>query len=563
MRRELPKPGPVARAVDAIVATFNPDAAIRRRGARAKLWLLENRLSAYSGASSSAWEGRRSVTRGSADSDLDEATLDTLRARSRELQRNAPAARAMTLALADNIVGSGLRPRLALPWRQLGITRERAQDLAMQANRVWRRWNAHADATNRKSFLELQHLAVASTIVSGDCFAIPMFVEDARRPCRYRLKLELVESDRCDTPRGKLPNDREVRNGVELGARSQPVAYWFHVRHPGERWRAASPGDRRMKRYAADRPDGRPNVIHVYDQERIGQSRGVPALASTLEHWRHIEDYTLAEIEAASVASLIAGFVTSQNPESTQEARAIVDAISGVQGKRNRDAATRTIEEIRSGTIEYLGPGEDIRFSTPGRPSPNFGPFLQTMLHLAASALGMSYPIATRDFAGTNYSQARADILEAGRMFQRRQQWLATHFCQPVWKLLLEEAWLLGDFDAPRGFQDDLELWTATQWVPPGRGWVDPQKEVGAWQTAIELGVMDRSEVIAGVSGRDVEDVTEQLAYEAELRREAMGADAEPKPPADPADDGDSDADSPSEDEPADDGEQDTETDDE
>ena len=536
----------LAAAVDSIVAAIAPEAALRRAAARARMNYANRRaqrLSAYAGADSRSWDGRRDLSDGSADSDLDEATLAALRERSRALVRNTPGARAMTGTLADNIAGSGLRPRLSLPWRQLGITRDRAHELKLEANAVWRRWYRHADSGNRQTFLAMQHLAVSSAMVNGDCFAIPVYVEDARRKSRYSLKVELVEGDRCDTPRSSDPvvTAREIRNGVELGGREQPVAYWFHIRHPGERWKPSDPGSRRMRRYAADRPDGRPNVLHVYDPERIGQSRGLPVLSSTVEAWRQIADYVDSELEAANAASLIAGYVTSEQPELAAAAGIAAGGSDGMPDGTGAPPGGR-LQNMAPAAIHYLAPGEDIKFSQPGRPSANFGSFVETICRWISSSLGMSYPIAMRDFAGTTYSQARADLLEAWRMFQRRQQWLADRFCQPIWALLLEEAWMLGDFSAPPSFVDDVELWTATQWIAPGRGWIDPQKEVAAYSMGVELGFMDRQEVIAGMSGRDFDDVHDQLEYEREARAEADAAKT-PKAPAPAQNDGSSSGD--------------------
>ena len=61
----------------------------------------------------------------------------------------------------------------------------------------------------------------------------------------------------------------------------------------------------------------------------------------------------------------------------------------------------------------------------------------------------MPYEIVARDVSKTNYSSARAALLEAWRIFGFYQKWLVDSFCQKVWEMVLEEAWLRGMITLP------------------------------------------------------------------------------------------------------------------
>lgn len=508
--------------VDALVGVVSPERAARRQAARAASRFAE---SAYAGARSSRAWANRSTSSGSADADLDEGTLGTLRDRTRDRYRNDGFAHAAINSLADNVVGSGFQPRLRLPWKRLGITRDRAKELAVQADEVWRTWCKTADSTNRLTFDQMQHLVVASTFVSGDVFALPLMVQDARVPARYELKLELVEADRVDTPWG-TERGRDIRSGVELGARGQPIAYWIHVGHPGDVGIRAAAGQRKMRRVPAHSPLGRPNVIHVFHQDRVGQSRGRPILAPVLDAFKNADDYEEAEVIAAQVSACFAAFVTKNDPWTASLARQ-----NGESGQ---------LEELSPGAIEYLAPGESVEFGNPTRPNSQFDAFMRAVRRRISSALGMPYEVATRDFSGTTYSQARAALLEARRMFQRRQRWLVSTLLEHVWRMLLEEAWLKGDFEAGDDFLEQLDRWTRTLWIPPGWGWIDPQKEVVAWEKALAMGVTTRSKIIAAADGGDFDDVTQELADEEDLRRD-LGLAGGGAPAADDGSDDESD----------------------
>ncbi len=72
-----------------------------------------------------------------------------------------------------------------------------------------------------------------------------------------------------------------------------------------------------------------------------------------------------------------------------------------------------------------------------------------------------------------------------------------------------------------------LEL-EAYEFIPRGWSWVDPLKEMKAHQTGLALGLVTRRTIISESTGRDFEDVIDELAEEEEYMR-SNGID--PRPP--------------------------------
>ena len=66
--------------------------------------------------------------------------------------------------------------------------------------------------------------------------------------------------------------------------------------------------------------------------------------------------------------------------------------------------------------------------------------FVETVLRHIGTAVGLPYEPLLKDFSKTNYSSARAALLEAWRFFRGRRHWLATNWASPVYELWLEEA---------------------------------------------------------------------------------------------------------------------------
>ena len=113
----------------------------------------------------------------------------------------------------------------------------------------------------------------------------------------------------------------------------------------------------------------------------------------------------------------------------------------------------------------------------------------------------------------------RAGLLDARKGFRARQQWLVRTLMQPIWAMLLEEAFLKGEFDAG-DFLERPWAWTRSSWATSGWGWVDPQKEVGAYRESLELGLTTRAQIVMDRDGGDIRDITTQLAEEEKFRKE-------------------------------------------
>ena len=96
-----------------------------------------------------------------------------------------------------------------------------------------------------------------------------------------------------------------------------------------------------------------------------------------------------------------------------------------------------------------------------------------------------------------------------------RQEWLAQKFCQPVWDMVQEEAYLKREISAGT-FYENRQRWTGTSWIAPGWEWVDPLKEAQAAEVGLRNGIVTYSDLYAQ-DGKDWEESFEQRKREQEL----------------------------------------------
>jgi capsid protein len=90
---------------------------------------------------------------------------------------------------------------------------------------------------------------------------------------------------------------------------------------------------------------------------------------------------------------------------------------------------------------------------------------------------------------------------------------MVENFHQQVFEAWLDMAVLSGTLNLP-GYETNPDRYRASRWVPRSWEWVDPQREVDAYKTAVRCGFKTLGQVIAEQGG-DLEDVL--VARQAEL----------------------------------------------
>lgn len=458
---------------------------------------------------------------GSADGDL-LPELGTLVSRSRDLIRNHGVAAGAAQTMVDNVVGTGLRLVSTPDYRILGRTKEWADEWARDVESLWRCWaeSTDCDAAQSLNFAGQTTQFYRSGFGNGEGLALPLWLPDRGAP--FALAIQLIEPDRLCNPRGE--NDsRYMRGGIEIDDYGAPQAYWIRKTHPGDVFLPfASSGDD-WERIPARTPFGRRRVIHGPDKERTGQNRGKPALTPIMGMFKMLDHYEQSELKAAIVNAMIAAFI-----ETPLDAETVMEMFGGsfedYDAKRKEWTA-----KLAGGSIITTFPGDKLSAFTPSRPNSAYSAFVENVLRHIGTGLNLPFELLMKDFSKTNYSSARAALLEAWRFFNGRRQWLSTYWAKPVYELWLEEAINSGRIEAD-GFYLNRAAWTRCKWIGPGRGWVDPVKEAQASQIRMEAGLSTLEDECA-MQGLDWEEVLEQRAREKAKMKE-LGL--EPPPSAKP-----------------------------
>ena len=460
-------------------------------------FLLPERIKAsYEGAG----EGRRSASWDAPDigiNSINTPALRNLRSRSRAAVRNDPYAFNVIDKRVSNLIGTGITPR---PKIEDDALRKVQQEL-------WDDWVDESDADGLTDFYGQQALIARTVETAGECFVRlrPRGQdEDLAVPLQLQvLAPEFVPHDKFEPAK----NGNSIRAGIEFNPAHQRVAYWMYRVHPRDA-SSLNAGYNQLVRIPAEQ------VLHIFEPVEPGQLRGVPRLAPVLKRLRSLDNYDDAVLFRQEVANLFAGFISRPPPEASQQPR---DPMTGQLLSEDRDGFTPMVA-LEPGTMQELGPGEEVEFSKPPDAGNNYPDFMRQQLMAAAAGTGTPYEILTGDMREVNDRALRVVLNEFRRRLEQLQFGVYVHqLCRPVRAAWMDMAVLAGRLKLDDYAQRRRE-YLRTRWVPQGWAYIQPVQDIQARMMEVNAGFNSRSEMVLR-SGYDAETVdAENAADQARAR---------------------------------------------
>lgn len=478
----------LGRKLDRAIAVAAPQWAARRVRARGLMEAGEKardvvrRFDAASvGRRTAGWNAGA----GSMDSEMRPA-LHRLRYRARDLTSNDVWATSAIEALQTDLVGTGIR------WRPKTDAEKPNASIEDRARRLFLPWfeSKRCDIRNKQTGYGLQSIAAREMCEAGEFLVRRIWTGESPVPFR----LQFLEPDHLDTLKdGWTFNDgHRIVQGVEYDRYSRVVAYWLFRDHPGDFATSLNFTSERV-------PAG--DVLHVFEELRFGQTRGIPRATPCMLRMRSFSEYEDAEEVRKKVLACFVAFVHDLAPE-----EAAVGAGIGEAGNDPGDPANGVgaVRKFSPGTFQGLPTGKTITFGQPTGDD-NYVDFAGITLRGISAAFGPTYERITGDLRGVNFSSGRMGALKYHAILDRLS-WLTLipQLCDGIFDWFLEAMTLMGELNPEQ---------VGSVWTPPRRPLVDPTVEIPALAAGVRAGFQTRSEVVSSL-GDDPREVERQFADE-------------------------------------------------
>jgi lambda family phage portal protein len=458
--------------VDDLIGVVSPRWAFKRKRFRF----------AYDALDKHRTRKKRSLAGGTGDDELTEERLFELREILRDMGRNNPLVKGLLKTERDGLVGSGSKIKAR-------TADEKWND---SAEALWKEEmiDMPCDNTGRLNINRYERLMYLSYRRDGDIGSV--FLDNG--------ELQPIEGEMIGNPYGLSDiKSYKVINGIAYSKRTGKIV-GYYVGSPGK-YGYVKPEGYRM--YKANQ------FWHTFDPERFSNSRGEPALTSSIKWIDRLCDYMDAELVAAKVNACFSMFVATKDEFGSE----LPSSTNGVEPS-GYDADGNRLEKIEPGIIMYGKEGEEAKGIGQVRPGNTFDPFVLRMLTMIGRPLCMPLMLITLDFSGATFMNARIAYQKVQETWTGEQDNIIKPFRSEVWRrwvrLKIKEGKLTERPDAMR-HEVFCKRWP----------YVDPFKEAKADEQQIKNRTTSRT-LITMRQGEEQSEIDEQLAIE-KNRGEKLG----------------------------------------
>lgn len=452
----------------------------------------------------------------SADLDMlgDKPLID---ARTRDVSRNDAYIASGAQLHKDSIVGAAYLLNSKPAHKVLGLDETWAEEFQQEVEEKFtlyaespRNW---MDAQRVNTFTDLVRLAVGTFCVSGEFLASVEWLRDAGRP--FNTAIQPIELDRLSNPYGQM-DDKYLRRGIAKNDFGAPVGYWIQVAHPTDF--TVQDDTYRWKYVPATKPWGRTQIIHIFEQQRPEQTRGISQMVAALKEIRITKKFRDITLANAVLNATYAASIESELPD-----QVVFDQLGAGRGGSIGEAITSygtaylgAVSKFAGGgkglfldgvRIPHFFPGTKLQLRPAGTPGGVGTDFEKSLLRYIAANLGVSYEQLSKDYSETNYSSARAGVNETEKYMASRKRKAADGVANAGYMLWLEEAINKKQITsmprrAPSWYEGlNAEAYSQCEWIGASKGQIDELKETQAAVLRLKWGLSTQEKEVARFGG--------------------------------------------------------------
>jgi len=408
---------------------------------------------------------------------------DTLRSRARWLHENNSIISGIDHSIKVNAFGNGM-----VFQSKTGI-----EKLDIEIERKFTEWMkpSNCDITKRQHFYEMHSTIPGQRMTDGEVLIHKVLTKDKTHP----FKLQIIEADRFDATfgvRGMTQSSENFVDGIELDSFGAPQTFVL------------------TNGYVSNIKVDASEVIHYYKRDnRVSQYRGISEYKQIIIDMRNLAAYQSSTIASLRARSAIGYAIETDN-------------IAGHQRFGAQEEAHDPVYDINGIMVHYLNRGEKLHMFDPSIGATEYDSFVRSVVRMIAVGRKVSYELAFRDYSQTNFSSARASLIQDNKTFAKEQWHFATYVLNPLFEEWLEANVLAGNIKglSASAYFKDKSKFTRARWIAPAKEWVDPLKDIKAFVEEYKLGTATLSEFAAS-KGKDLDEIIKQREREDEMLKNA------------------------------------------
>ena len=388
--------------------------------------------------------------------------LKILIERSRDLSKNNQLFRAYINNCLRGVVGAeGFRLQMQIK-NEDGTLNEALND---QIEWAW------YDFTNKKKLqtsqklrdVDFDTLLFRTLLVDGQAFI--QIIKDSESP--FGVKFRLIDSLSVDTQYLQIMTETQngIYNGVEVDHDYKPVRYWLRECYNGNYQSG------KLYALSADQ------VIHLYVPQFIDQVRGYSPVVASYDSLKQLDDFAVAELIAAKIASCQGIFYERNN--NGQKGDFLSEGEQIDEGK--------FLRQLSPGMASVVPEGYNIKTLTPNHPSSNYDGFTKAITKRVAAAMGTNYNSLNGDLQSVNYSSLRSASIGEGAFFKGWQRFIIENWKNIEFELFLK-GYLINSKSSLKPSEYNKYL-RSYRFIPKTDPNYDIAKEAVAVQRLLKLGL--------------------------------------------------------------------------
>jgi lambda family phage portal protein len=419
--------------------------------------------------------------------------LRILRARARDMAKNAPHFRKFLNMAERNVVGhKGIQLQCNATMGTAKTARPNTQ-LNSQIELAFWEWSfkENCSVSGKLSFARAQKLFIRHLIRDGEVLVQHIAADN---PFGYALKFWSVDW-LDETYNEELTNGHRIIMSVEVDENFRPMAYWLTT--PASEINFTNRRARTRTRISADQ------MTHEYlVDEDESQTRGVTWFSAALLQGKDMHEYTGGVVQQARVTAHSFGFLEKESPDETE--------FTGAEDEEGHEQPVSI--DVSPLSMNELPAGYKFQQFDPKQPTQNHAEFKRSMLLDIAAALDVCGFSLAGDMSAVNYSSARVGLGEERDVWRGLQN-VVSEFCRDVYHRWMIAATLTGKVQIS---SRDFEQLKNPMWRARGWQYVDPQKEIEATSAALQNKLTTWTDAFAE-RGMDIVDVFETMRSEQQL----------------------------------------------